>query len=54
MLRCWNNEVLAHTDGALEVILSAIAKDPSPDSAFGRATLSPLRGARGSGALHDQ
>jgi very-short-patch-repair endonuclease len=47
VLRFWNNDVLGNTQGVLEVIVSALEKRPSPGSAVGRATLSPLRGARG-------
>jgi len=47
VLRFWNNDVLKNTRGVLEVIFSALPKNPSPASASGRATLSPLRGQRG-------
>jgi very-short-patch-repair endonuclease len=47
VLRFWNNDVLSNTQGVLEVIVSALEQSPSPGSAFGRATFSPLRGARG-------
>jgi very-short-patch-repair endonuclease len=47
VLRFWNNDVLRNTNGVLEVILSTLTQAPSPGSASGRATLSPLRGARG-------
>jgi very-short-patch-repair endonuclease len=42
VLRFWNNDVLQNTDGVLEMILSTLATPPSPGSAFGRSTLSPL------------
>jgi very-short-patch-repair endonuclease len=41
VLRFWNNEVLANTDGVLEALLNVLEHGPSPGLRFAPATLSP-------------
>ncbi|GGF41041.1 hypothetical protein GCM10011321_34730 [Youhaiella tibetensis] len=51
VVRFWNNEVLANTDGILEMLLAVLEGNPSPDLRFAPATLSPTgRGTRGARA----
>ncbi len=41
VLRFWNNDVLIHTDGVLEVIVAHLEKAPSPGLRFATSDLSP-------------
>jgi very-short-patch-repair endonuclease len=44
VLRFWNNDILANTNGVLERILEAIGTSPSPGSELRSEPPSPTRG----------